>query len=59
MGLTPGTPVGHGGTAPMGDPLTIHLRGYKLCLRREQAARIEVQTTRPTSDGQGTAPDAP
>lgn len=49
MGLTPGVRVTLKKTAPMGDPLEIHLRGYALTLRKEDAARI---TLRPAAEGQ-------
>ena len=42
MGLTPGVKVLLQKTAPMGDPLEIHLRGYALTLRREDAAKIGI-----------------
>ena len=29
--------------APLGDPVEINVRGYELSLRKEEAARIEVQ----------------
>ena len=31
-------------TAPMGDPLEIHLRGYALTLRKDDAAKITLRT---------------
>ena len=40
MGITPGVRVTLHKTAPMGDPVEIHLRGYALTLRRDDAARI-------------------
>ena len=43
MGLTPGVDVSVLGTAPLGDPIEIELRGYRLGLRKSEAARIEVQ----------------
>ena len=43
MGLTPGVDVSVLGTAPLGDPIEIGLRGYRLSLRKSEAARIEVQ----------------
>lgn len=43
MGLTPGTMVMVRKIAPMGDPIELHLRGYELTLRLEDAARIEVE----------------
>lgn len=43
MGLTPGTRVLLYKTAPMGDPMELHLRGYDLSLRRDDAADILVE----------------
>jgi ferrous iron transport protein A len=43
MGLTPGTHVRLLGFAPLGDPLELELRGYRLSLRRSEAARVEVE----------------
>ena len=43
MGLTPGTEVTMMKYAPMGDPLEIHIRGYELTLRIEEAEKIEVE----------------
>ena len=42
MGLIPRTRVKMQKIAPMGDPLEIHVRGYELTLRAEDAANIEV-----------------
>ncbi len=42
MGLIPQTVVRVQKVAPMGDPIEIHLRGYELTIRKEDAARIEV-----------------
>lgn len=44
MGLIPQTVVRVQKVAPMGDPIEIHLRGYELTIRKEDAARIEVTT---------------
>ncbi len=44
MGLIPKTVVRVQKVAPMGDPIEIHLRGYELTLRKEDAAQIEVTT---------------
>lgn len=44
MGLTPGVRVLLQKTAPMGDPLEIHLRGYALTLRIEDARKIGVRS---------------
>ena len=43
MGLTPGVEVTLLGFAPLGDPLEIELRGYRLSLRKSEAARIELE----------------
>lgn len=45
MGLTPGVELLLVGTAPLGDPLELELRGYRLSIRRSEAARVEVVTT--------------
>lgn len=45
MGLTPGVEVRRIGAAPLGDPLEFELRGYRLSLRRAEAARVNVETT--------------
>ncbi len=42
MGLIPGVDVRMIGQAPLGDPLEIELRGYRLSLRRSEAGRVEV-----------------
>jgi ferrous iron transport protein A len=43
MGLVPGVEVQLLGAAPLGDPLEFELRGYRLSLRKAEAARVEVQ----------------
>ena len=43
MGLIPGTKVTLQKVAPMGDPIQIHLRGYELTIRREDAAKIALR----------------
>jgi ferrous iron transport protein A len=43
MGLTPGVQVRVLGTAPLGDPIELELRGYRLSVRRSEAARAELQ----------------
>lgn len=42
MGLTPKTRVSIHKMAPMGDPIELHLRGYSLSIRLEDASKIEV-----------------
>ena len=43
MGLTPKTRVMVRKVAPMGDPIELHLRGYELTLRLEDAKEIEIE----------------
>lgn len=42
MGLTPGAEIALIGSAPLGDPLELEVRGYRLSVRRSEAKRIEV-----------------
>jgi Fe2+ transport system protein FeoA len=44
MGLTPGTEVAILGIAPLGDPLELEVRGYRLSIRKAEAARVEVNS---------------
>jgi len=43
MGLIPRTAVTLQKVAPMGDPIEIHVRGYELTLRIEDARKIELE----------------
>ena len=43
MGLTPRTLVALRKVAPMGDPIEIHVRGYELTLRVDDARQITVE----------------
>jgi ferrous iron transport protein A len=43
MGLTPGVELRLVGTAPLGDPLELELRGYRLSVRKSEAARVAVE----------------
>jgi ferrous iron transport protein A len=43
MGLLEGEEIEVLGFAPLGDPMEIRLRGYRLCLRRAEAARVTVE----------------
>lgn len=45
MGLLPGTRVTLVRVAPMGDPLEIQVRGYRLSLRKSEAALVELAAT--------------
>lgn len=40
MGLTPGAGIRVVGRAPLGDPWELEVRGYRLSLRRAEAARV-------------------
>ena len=44
MGITPGVRVTLQKTAPLGDPVEIHLRGYALTLCKDDAAKITLRT---------------
>jgi Fe2+ transport system protein FeoA len=44
MGLTPGVTVAVVAAAPLGDPLELELRGYRLSIRRREAALVTVAT---------------
>lgn len=43
MGIIPKTKIVIRKVAPMGDPIEIHLRGYELTIRIEEAEKIEVE----------------
>ncbi len=43
MGLIPGTDVMVRKVAPMGDPIEIHIRGYELTIRIDDAKKIEIE----------------
>lgn len=43
MGLIPKTRIKVQKIAPMGDPIELHIRGYELTLRMEDAEKIEVE----------------
>jgi ferrous iron transport protein A len=43
MGLIDGEELEVVGVAPLGDPLEVRLRDYRLSLRRTEAARISVE----------------
>ena len=42
LGFLPGTPVCVLRRAPLGDPAVFELRGYQLCLRATESARIRI-----------------
>ena len=43
MGITKGTEILIKKIAPMGDPVDIELRGYELCIRKEEMKNIDVE----------------
>lgn len=45
MGVTPGVEIRRLGAAPLGDPLEFELRGYRLSLRKNEAAHIEIESS--------------
>lgn len=51
MGLTPRTCVTISAVAPMGDPIELSLRGYRLTLRLEDAENIEIEPDRFSCSG--------
>jgi Fe2+ transport system protein FeoA len=42
MGLTEGTVVGVVRAAPLGDPLEVRVRGYRLSVRKDDARLVRV-----------------
>lgn len=51
MGLTHGVTVKVLKVAPLGDPMEIALRGYHLCLRRDEAAKVAIEGTTQNTTG--------
>ncbi len=43
MGITKGTEITIKKVAPLGDPVDIELRGYELCIRKEDMKNIDVE----------------
>lgn len=42
LGCIPGTPIQLKQTAPLGDPLIVHFRGFDVALRKKDASAIYV-----------------
>lgn len=55
LGLTAGVAVTVLRAAPLGDPLEIALRGYRLCLRKETARHVLVTDITPQTSSAKTA----
>lgn len=43
MGLTEGEEIELLGYAPLGDPIEYFVRGYRVSLRKTEAARVEIE----------------
>ena len=48
LGLLPRTRVRALRKAPLGDPTVFEFRGYRLCLRRNEADQVEIENTHPS-----------
>ena len=44
MGLTPGVELVLIGVAPLGDPLELEFRGYRLSVRKSEAEKVEIES---------------
>ena len=55
LGFTPGTEIVVLRVAPLGDPMTVRVRGYQLSLRRREAEAVKMNRCPP---GLMLAPDA-
>lgn len=49
LGLLPRTPVRALRRAPLGDPTVFEFRGYRLCLRQDEAEQIEIDAALPSA----------
>ena len=43
MGITTGVVINIKNIAPLGDPISIELRGYELCIRKSDMAEIDIE----------------
>ncbi|MCL2115013.1 MAG: ferrous iron transport protein A [Methanobrevibacter sp.] len=43
MGFVKGSEITFEKVAPLGDPIKLRLKGYSICLRKEEAKNIKVQ----------------
>jgi Fe2+ transport system protein FeoA len=44
MGVTPGTRIEVERVAPLGDPIEVRIRGYRLLVRKSEASHITIET---------------
>jgi Fe2+ transport system protein FeoA len=58
MGLVPGVHIEVVGTAPLGDPIAVLVRGYRLAIRRSEAVGVTVMPGLP-APGDVTEVDQP
>ena len=47
LGFVPGTTVSVLRRGPLGDPIQLELRGYRICLRRADLAPVQVEPATP------------
>jgi len=43
MGITRGVEIFVKKIAPLGDPVSVQLRGYELCIRRDEMKNIDIE----------------
>ncbi len=58
LGFTPGTEITVVRVAPLGDPLTVRIRGYQLSLRRREAEAVTMRRCPPDFDLYADASDS-
>jgi len=46
MGVSPGAEIEVLRSAPLGDPIEVHVRGFNLMLRLQEAALVQVEEAR-------------
>lgn len=51
LGFVPGTPLVIRRRAPLGDPVEIEIRGYRLCLRLDQLDALRVERVDAAASG--------
>jgi len=56
MGFVPGTTVSVVAVAPLGDPMEVALRGYRLAVRRSEAAHVTLTAVGPVREPEPVVP---
>lgn len=46
MGITKGVKISIKNIAPLGDPISISLRGYELCIRKHDMSEIDIKVVK-------------